>query len=439
MTNILLENSSKNPIFYNPESTETDIKPTFENIFGKYEVKEYSSKVQLEEIIYEHCSEKENTKKSSELEAFYLINLAKVIKAYEVFVENLPRVRPYYAVKCNSDTAILRLLNELGAGFDCASQKEMELLESFNLDYSKDVIFANPCKMVSHIEYAEKIGVEFTTLDNVLELQKISKHWNNCKVVVRIAVDDSNSHCQFSSKFGASYSECEKIFEMAKELKINIVGISFHVGSGCFSVESFLNAIKKAKSTFELAKKFDFDLKLLDIGGGFPGSTTSKPSFLDMAKEINPLIDELFAKDVTVIAEPGRYFASECHTLVCNIFGKREVFSKKQLELNEIKQEFLYYANDGIYNSFSCLFFDNVEIEIKPFSTKKNFNEVEEKFKSKIFGPTCDALDVICSNTLLPRMEIGDWFYVTEFGAYTRSSSTKFNGFSVDKSYYYYQ
>jgi len=385
------------------------------------------------------AQKKKTQKKSSELEAFYLINLAKVVKAYEVFVENLPRVRPYYAVKCNSDPAILRLLNELGAGFDCASKKELEIIESLNLNISKDVIFANPCKMLSHIEYAQKIGVEYTTLDNVTELQKISKHWNNASVVLRIAVDDSNSHCQFSSKFGASYGECEQIFEISKENKINIVGISFHVGSGCFSVESFLNAIKKAKKIFDLGKKFDFHLKLLDIGGGFPGSTSSKPSFVDMAKKIQPLIDELFDKDITVIAEPGRYFASECHTLVCNIFGKREVFSKKQLDLNEIDQQYMYYANDGIYNSFSCLFFDHVDINVHPFSTKKNFNEVQDKYKSKIFGPTCDALDVICSNTLLPKLEIGDWFYVTEFGAYTRSSSTKFNGFTVDKSYYYYQ
>jgi len=102
------------------------------------------------------AQKKKTQKKSSELEAFYLINLAKVVKAYEVFVENLPRVRPYYAVKCNSDPAILRLLNELGAGFDCASKKELEIIESLNLNISKDVIFANPCKMLSHIEYAQK-------------------------------------------------------------------------------------------------------------------------------------------------------------------------------------------------------------------------------------------------------------------------------------------
>jgi ornithine decarboxylase len=232
--------------------------------------------------------------------------------------------------------------------------------------------------------------------------------------------------------------DCEKLLEKAQEYKLNVVGVSFHVGSGCFSTESYLGAIKNAKKVFNMAEKFGYKMNLLDIGGGFPGNDSVYPSFIEMAKEITPLIDELFNEDIQIIAEPGRYFANGSHTLVCNIFGKREVYSKKQLELNDIKQEYLYYANDGIYNSFSCLFFDNVKIDIKPFSTKKKF-DYDETFKSKIFGPTCDALDVICTNTQIPKLDVGDWFYVTEFGAYTRSCSTKFNGFTVDKSIYYIQ
>jgi len=98
----------------------------------------------------------------------------------------------------------------------------------------------------------------------------------------------------------------------------------------------------------------------------------------------------------------------------------------------------MYYINDGIYHSFSCLFFDHAKINIKPLSTKNKLNETNQ-FISKIFGPTCDSLDIICSNTLFPELSIGDWFYVTDFGAYTRSSSTQFNGFSITQKYYYWQ
>jgi len=131
------------------------------------------------------------------------------------------------------------------------------------------------------------------------------------------------------------------------------------------------------KKVFETAKEYGFDLSLLDIGGGFPGTSDIKPTFQDIAKTISPLLNELFPKNVKIIAEPGRYFATSCHTLVCNIFGKKK--NKKE------NQEFLYYVNDGVYNSFSCLYFDHANLNLIPFSTKKNYQQVEKVYPTKIF------------------------------------------------------
>jgi len=290
---------------------------------------------------------------------------------YNIFKTNLPRVRPYYAVKCNSDPAMISLIHALGGGFDCASQREMEACKDLGLDYATDVIFANPCKQISHMEHAKKIGVEWATVDNAFELKKMAEYWPECKVVLRILVDDSKSVCQFSSKYGAQVEDCEYLISYAKELGLQVVGVSFHVGSGCYDSKSFEKAIRDAKTVFEMAEKIGYKFNLLDIGGGFPGSTDIKPNFVDIAKILSPLLDKLFDEDVKIIAEPGRYFASACHTLVCNIFGKRDVFSKKSLETHNKKQEYMYYINDGLYHSFSCLFFDHAKINIKPFSTKK--------------------------------------------------------------------
>jgi len=419
------------------ETKEKDIR-SFEKVYEKFDSKYYSSKESIEDIVYEHINAKDQTQKTSELEAFYLINLAQVVKMYNLFTKNLPRVRPYYAVKCNSDSALLSLLAALGSGFDCASLKEMQTVENLGLEFSKDVIFANPCKQTSHMEYAKEKGVEWVTADNSFELKKFSEHWPEAKIVLRIQVDDSKSVCQFSSKYGAKVEDCEQLLNLAKELNLNVVGISFHVGSGCYDAKSFEKAVRDAKSVFEMAEKIGYKFNLLDIGGGFPGSQDVKPNFVEIAELISPLLDELFEEDVKIIAEPGRFFATGSHTLVCNIFGKREVYSKKKLEKENLKQEYMYYINDGIYHSFSCLFFDHAKINIKPLSTKNKLNETNQ-FISKIFGPTCDSLDIICSNTLFPELSIGDWFYVTDFGAYTRSSSTQFNGFSITQTYYYWQ
>jgi diaminopimelate decarboxylase len=342
---------------------------SFEKVYEKFDSKFYEKKASIQDIVLEYCLQKDETKKTSELEAFYLINLAQVVKMYNLFTTNLPRVRPYYAVKCNSDPALIYLLHSLGAGFDCASQKEMQVVENLGLDYSKDVIFANPCKQTSHIEHARKVGVEWATADNSFELKKFAEFWPECKIVLRIQVDDSKSVCQFSSKYGAKVDDCESLLNIAKELNLNVVGVSFHVGSGCYDAKSFIKATKDAKTVFEMAEKVGYKFNLLDIGGGFPGSLDVKPNFIEISEALSPLLDELFDEDVKIIAEPGRFFASGSHTLVCNIFGKREVYSKKMLENK--KQEYMYYINDGIYHSFSCLFFDHAKISIKPISTKK--------------------------------------------------------------------
>jgi len=203
---------------HNPITKFNEKEKTFEKIYEDFKARDYS-KVPLKSIISEICLEKEKTNKTSDLEAFYLINLTHIINSYKTFIKNLPRVRPYYAVKCNPDFALLSILNELGAGFDCASQAELELVEKLGVNFSKDVIFANPCKQYSHIEHAKKIGVEWTTIDNLEELIKISNKWSESKVVIRISIDDSKSTCPFSSKFGANYEQCEKILEKSKRIK----------------------------------------------------------------------------------------------------------------------------------------------------------------------------------------------------------------------------
>jgi len=177
-----------------------------------------------------------------------------------------------------------------------------------------------------------------TTVDNEEELLKIKEHWSDAEIILRICVDDSKSICQFSSKYGVKVEDCEDLIKISKTLELNLVGISFHVGSGCYDIDSFISALKDSKFIFDLAEKYGYNFTILDIGGGFPGSLDAKPSFIDIADSIKDIIDNLFPKDkVKVIAEPGRYFAAGCYTLVCNIFGKRKVFNSKMIEKKKTK------------------------------------------------------------------------------------------------------
>ena len=138
------------------------------------------------------------------------------------------------------------------------------------------------------------------------------------------------------------------------------------------------------------------------------------------------LFDELFPPHIRVIAEPGRYFVCEAFTLIANVFAKRKVGNK---------DEFLYYINEGVYQSFNCLFFDHVNLVPIVFG-KKGRNEL---YSSTLFGPTCDSLDCIAKGVLIPELDVGDWLYWKNMGAYTLAASSSFNGFKARPSIFYIQ
>ncbi|RWR98950.1 hypothetical protein B4U80_06104, partial [Leptotrombidium deliense] len=148
----------------------------------------------------------------------------------------MPRIKPYYAVKCNNTPIVLEILASLGLGFDCASKNEIADVLSCGVSPSK-IIYANPCKSKSHIEYAMSENVELMTFDNEEELYKIADCAPEAKLVVRIKVDDSHSKYHLGRKFGIVVKKVPYLLQVAKHLGLDVVGVSFHVGSGCDSCE----------------------------------------------------------------------------------------------------------------------------------------------------------------------------------------------------------
>lgn len=201
-------------------------------------------------------------------QAFYIVDLSKIIHQYYRWITNLPNVKPYYAIKCNPNTVIIELLAKLGCNFDCASRDEISQVLSANVAPER-IIFANPIKASSQIKYARQEDIDLLTFDSISELYKIKLYHPKAKLLVRIKIDDSKSVCRFSCKFGASVDELENMFTIAKACDLNIIGVSFHVGSNCYGLEMYSKAIYDAKCAFELAKRHGFTFSVLDIGGGF--------------------------------------------------------------------------------------------------------------------------------------------------------------------------
>merc|ERR1712137_858277 len=257
-------------------------------------------------------------------DTFYLVDITTVILKYKYFKQYMPRVEPFYAVKCNPDPYLISTLVACGAGLDVASMPEMQ--KALNAKQIPDkMIFANPCKMGEHIRFAASNGVTKMTFDNAAELRKVAKFHPEAQMVLRILADDSHSTMRFGSKFGANVNtEVEPLLTLAYELGLNVIGVSFHVGSGCQSGEAYRNSLLLARKVFDVAEGLGHPMTFLDIGGGFLGTDTETVIFSDIATSITASLDELFpSPDVRIIAEPGRYFASECVVLVTTVIARR--------------------------------------------------------------------------------------------------------------------
>ena len=359
----------------------------------------------------------ENPEKS----AFYVVDLGKLEKLYEKWIELLPRVKPYYAIKCNSNPKVLEVLENLGVNFDCASKDEIQTILDITHDPDR-IIFANPCKNPQHIQYAKEKLVDLMTFDCEEELYKIKKYYPDARLVLRLVVDDSKSKMKFSKKFGCIKENVIKLLVLAKSLQITVVGFSFHVGSKCMSADTYYYALNDCKMACDVAKLLDIKIDMIDIGGGF----SSEDGFFDATYYINKGIDVLFSDypSIQFIAEPGRYFAETTHTLVLQVIGKKVIVENDE---NII----VYTLNESVYNSFNCVIFDCCVPDITPLK------ESDITYKTRIYGHTCDSMDLLLDNVMMPMMEVGDWTYVENFGAYTYSASSHFNGFQATPNFFY--
>jgi len=343
---------------------------------------------------------------------------------YASFKRHLPKVQAYFAVKANAEPAIVRTFYRAGASFDVASLPEFMLVyenikhlppkEQQDFIWDK-IIYANPTKPKETLQALDRYK-PLVTYDNLGELKKIAQYAPHAGVVVRIRVPNTGSMVELSSKFGCDPGEAVDLILAAFELGLVVEGISFHVGSQCTNFQNFVQALEISAAIMREAKSRGREIKILDIGGGFPAPYDRhvKPFSL-LAKKINSEIDRLFAKDIQILAEPGRFLVATAATSIARIIGKAVRDGKT-----------CYYIDDSVYHTFSGIIFDHCQYHLNAF--KKGKTEV-----CAVFGQTCDALDTISLSEELPPLEVEDLVYSKNIGAYSSASATWFNGFPPAK------
>ncbi|RZC39964.1 ornithine decarboxylase 1-like, partial [Asbolus verrucosus] len=214
---------------------------------------------------------REITESGVQEEAFYVCDIGDIVRKHKTWKAALPRVQPYYAVKCNDSLTVLEVLAALGTGFDCASKGEINKVLALGVSPSR-VIFANPAKVSSHIRHAAAAGVSTMTFDNETELHKVKSLFPDAKMVIRIRCDAADAQCPLGMKFGCdAVADAPHLLQVARSLGVDVVGVSFHVGSGCREVSVFKRAIAAARDVFDFAATLGYGFDLLDVGGGFPG------------------------------------------------------------------------------------------------------------------------------------------------------------------------
>jgi len=369
--------------------------------------------------------------------AFFVADLGHVWLQHMKWKRCLPRVQPFYAIKCNPDPYILRLLASLGAGFDCASYGEISRVLSIGVEPTR-IIFANPCKPVSFIRNATQLGVDMMTFDNVDELHKIARIHPAAQLVLRILTDDSKSVCRLGLKFGATLASVPLLLNTAKSLGLNVIGISFHVGSGCYDPHAFVDAIERAHVAFNIGRDIGYRFDLLDIGGGFESK-----HFEETAAIVDRALNEYFPVEdgVRIISEPGRFYVAGAFSLAANIIARRPVMPKTSTaeSADEEEPSIMFYINDGVYGSFNCILFDHQVVHPYPLTINHQFTRGESHAVAtcSVWGPTCDSIDCVNSRVVLPSgLQIGDWIGFDDMGAYTICAASQFNGFQESAVHY---
>ena len=355
----------------------------------------------------------------------FVIDHDELRRNYRQFRRYLPRVQVYFAVKANPDPEIVRTLFKEGSSFDVASMPEFMIVHK-NIEHLPaaerqqwiwdKIIYANPTKPTATLEELNQYK-PLVTFDNVEEIRKIKRHAPNAGLALRLKVPNTGAMVELSSKFGASPGEAVDLILAADQAGLTVEGISFHVGSQTTNFENYVQALSLTANIFAEARGRGYTkMNLVDIGGGFPApyDASVKP-FWELAKVINTEIERLFPRDIQILAEPGRFLVASAGYAVSQVIGKAVRDGKM-----------CYYINDGVYHTYSGVIFDHCKYPIKAF--KRGPEQI-----CSVFGPTCDALDVVSMAENLPDLARDDFVYSVNIGAYSHASATYFNGFPPAK------
>jgi len=350
---------------------------------------------------------------------FYLYSQSKISEAYNN-LESILKSEIFYAVKANSNQAIIKLLSNLGAGADVVSLGELKRAINVGVN-PKKIIFEGLGKTKHDIVYAIEKKIRLINIESIDELQRINEVAlsQNKKVDVGIRLNpnidaqtiDKISTGKKTDKFGIDTNQLDNIFQVLEISKnINPISISCHVGSQIFNINVFSEIFKKMKDNAKIFTDKGHNIKYIDLGGGLGVKYNKDQEILDL-KLIKNEMDKYFNDTPYKLSfEPGRYLVANAGILITSVIA-----IKNNGGIN-------FLITDAGMHSLIRPALYNAHHEINVI--EKNNNQLTDY---TIVGPICESSDTFAKNINLPKQKIGNLIVIKDTGAYGKVMASNYN------------
>ncbi|MDX1351939.1 MAG: type III PLP-dependent enzyme, partial [Thiomicrorhabdus sp.] len=304
------------------------------------DVLEQFDRASLEELVAKHET------------PFMVLDLEEVDYQFKSLQAALPGVKLFYALKSLSHPELIKRLKSLGSYFDLATIGEVELVESLGIT-GDQCIHTHPIKKDKEIKRALQFGCNRFVVDNLEELKKFIPYAGQVELIIRVSFRSQQAVVDLSRKFGCALEELPIIVDLAQQNGIDVVGLSFHVGSQSLSPMMQVNAVRSSIAAMKVMNSVKW--KFLDIGGSFPVSY--QEDVLPIADFCAPVVEALadLPEGIEVFAEPGRFISAPSMIEVISVVGKAKRGARTW-----------YYMDDGVYGGFSGQMFDHASYPIAP-------------------------------------------------------------------------
>ena len=345
--------------------------------------------------------------------------LVRHFRAFDHAFDSVPHIVAF-AMKANSNAAILRLMASQGSGADIVSGGELYRAMKAGIPPQK-IVFAGVGKSRDEIEYALHSNILMFNVESSAELQQINEVAGalglRARVALRINPDiDPQTHPYIStglkkSKFGISADRALDEFKMASSLPhIEVVGVHKHIGSQLTDLTPFIDALKKILVLIEAVKSQGTDIRYINIGGGLgiTYSDETPPHPKDLANALSPLLQDLKCR---LIMEPGRSIVGNAGILMTQVLFNKVTEAKHfvivDAAMNDLLRPSLYDAHHTI----------------------QPIQQIDERTTNlvDVVGPVCESGDFLAKNRPLPEVKSGDLLAVMSAGAYGFTMASNYN------------